>query len=126
MNGPDTARLARRYIEAVGEHDLDAVDGMLDDDVSAVFAGGRFGKAEWLAALKRLLPALIRNDIRDVFAEGDRGCVVYDFVTDTPAGAVACVEVITAHDDAIVSIELLLDRVAFAPVNEALAQRAAG
>ncbi|WP_348788541.1 nuclear transport factor 2 family protein [Leifsonia sp. NPDC080035] len=126
MNGPETARLARRYIEAVGEGDLDAVDELLADDLSAVFAGGRLGKPEWLAALRRLLPALVRNDIRDVFAEGDRGCVVYDFVTDTPAGAVPCVELITIRDDAIVSIELLLDRVAFAPVNEALAERATG
>lgn len=120
-----TADVAQRYIEAVGGHDLDTVGGLLADDVSAVFAGGTIGKGEWLAALERLLPALVRNDIREVFADGGRGCVVYDFVTDTPAGAVPCVELVTVEGDSITQIELIFDRVAFAPVNEALARRAA-
>lgn len=123
--GRQSAVIARRYIEAVGRHDLDTVGDLLADDLAAGFAGGAFGKAEWLAALKRLLPALIRNDIREVFAEGDRACVVYDFVTDTPAGAVVCVELVTVEADAITRIELILDRVTFAPVNEALAARTA-
>ena len=85
-----SATIARRYIQAVGAHDLDTVRGLLADDLSALFAGGTLGRDEWLGALKRLLPALVRNDIREVFADGDRACVVYDFVTDTPAGAVPC------------------------------------
>ena len=120
-----SATIARRYIQAVGAHDLDTVRGLLADDLSALFAGGTLGRDEWLGALKRLLPALVRNDIREVFADGDRACVVYDFVTDTPAGAVPCVELVTVEDGGITRIELILDRVAFAPVNEALAARAA-
>jgi hypothetical protein len=120
-----TADLARRYIEAVGAHDLGTVGGLLAADLSAIFASGAFGKDEWLAALERLLPALVRNDIREVFADGGRACVIYDFVTDTPAGAVPCVELVTVEGDSITQIELIVDRVAFAPVNEALARRAA-
>lgn len=67
----------------------------------------------------------MRNEVREVFADGDRACVVYDFVTDTPAGAVPCVELVTVRDGRITAIELIFDRVAFAPVNEALAARAA-
>ena len=78
-----------------------------------------------MAALERLLPALLRNDIREVFVDGSRACVVYDFVTDTPAGTVACVELLTVDDGRIREIELLLDRAAFGPVNAALAERAA-
>jgi ketosteroid isomerase-like protein len=70
-----------------------------------------------------LLPALVRNEVREVFADGDRACVVYDFVTDTAAGAVPCVELVTVRDGRITGIELIFDRVAFAPVNEALAAR---
>jgi hypothetical protein len=48
---------------------------------------------------------------------------VYDFVTDTAAGAVRCIELLTISADKIREIELVLDRVAFAPVNEALKAR---
>ena len=125
MTQAESAAIARTYIEAVGAHDLEAVGGLLSDDLAAVFAGGTIGKQEWIAALARLLPALVRNEVREVFADGDRACVVYDFVTDTPAGAVPCVELVTVRDGRITAIELIFDRVAFAPVNEALAARAA-
>ncbi len=120
----DPAAVARRYIETVGRGDLAPLHQLFADDLRATFAGATLSKQAWTAALQRLLPALLRNDIREVFADGDRACVVYDFVTDTAAGAVRCVELITVRDGAIGEIELILDRAAFTPVNAALAQRA--
>ena len=125
MTTTQTESIARRYVDAVGAHDLAPLDELLDDALAARFAGATSTKTEWLQALGRLLPALVRNEIRQVFVEGDRACVVYDFVTDTPAGTVRCVELLTTREGRIVDIELLLDRVAFAPVNAALAERAA-
>ncbi|MEY9952754.1 nuclear transport factor 2 family protein [Leifsonia sp. EB34] len=125
MTETDTAAVAREYIEAVGAHDLERVDELLHEELAARFAGGTLGKREWMAALDRLLAALVRNDVREVFADGERACVVYDFVTDTAAGAVPCVELVTVRDGRITAIELIFDRVAFAPVNEELAARAA-
>ncbi len=93
---------------------------MLDDDLVAEFAGAPLDKAGWIAALHRLLPALVRNDIREVFSDGDRACIVYDFVTTTPAASVVCVELVTVARGRVTAIELILDRVAFAPVNAAL------
>ena len=119
----DIAQLARSYINAVGDRDLDPLDDLLDDGLVARFAGNQLDKNGWIAALRRLLPVLVRNDIRNVFVDGDHACVVYDFVTDTPTGAVTCVELLTVHAGQITSVELILDRVAFAPVNEALASR---
>jgi ketosteroid isomerase-like protein len=115
-----TAAIARRYIETVGSRDLAPLDALLDGNLVARFAGGTLDKTEWIEALHRLLPALLRNEIREVFSTGDRACVVYDFVTDTDAGAVTCVELVTVDGGRITDIELLLDRVAFAPVNVAL------
>lgn len=112
--------IARSYIEAVGSHDLAAVEDLLAEDLVATFAGATLDMAGWTAALKRLLPVLVRNEIREVFTAPGRACVVYDFVTDTPAGAVRCVELLTISSDKIHEIELVLDRIAFAPVNEAL------
>jgi ketosteroid isomerase-like protein len=117
------ASIARNYIEAVGRRDLDPLDTLFDDDLVVTLAGSTSDKAEWIEALRRLLPILIRNDIRDVFEVGDRACVVYDFVTDTEAGAVSCVEVMTVREGRIIENELVFDRVTFAPVQAALANR---
>ncbi|MEO5920273.1 MAG: nuclear transport factor 2 family protein [Pseudolysinimonas sp.] len=125
MTATETETIARRYIDAVGAHRLDALDYLLDDGLVARLAGTPSTKGEWLQALERLLPALVRNDIREVFVAGDRACVVYDFVTDTPAGTVLCAELLTVAAGRILDIELLLDRVTFAPVNATLAERAA-
>ncbi|GAB3808624.1 hypothetical protein GCM10028798_34890 [Humibacter antri] len=124
MNTTTPAGTARAYIEAVGSHDLETVDGLLADTLEARVAPGISDKQQWMSALERLLPALVRNDIRDVYENGDHACVVYDFVTDTPAGAVICVENVHVADGRITDIELVFDKVAFAPVNEALRARA--
>ena len=125
MTTSETEIIARRYVAAVGAHDLAPLDDLLDDALTARFAGDASSKDEWVRALGRLLPALLRNEIRDVFTVDGRACVVYDFVTDTPAGSVTCVELLTIQNGRIREIDLLLDRVAFAPVNAALAERAA-
>ncbi|WP_431218597.1 nuclear transport factor 2 family protein [Leifsonia xyli] len=125
MASTDARTIAHSYIQAVGAHDEKPLEGLLDDALIAQFAGATLDKTGWLTALRRLMPALVRNEIREVFSDGDRACVIYDFVTDTSAGAVRCVELLTVRDGRIVHIELLLDRVAFAPVNEELAERAA-
>ncbi len=120
----DIESTARAYIEAVGDRDLRPLDALLDEGLVAVVSGGRSDKGEWLQALQRLLPVVVRNDIREVFVAGSRACVVYDFVTDTPAGAVLCIELLTVEAGRITEIELVFDRVAFAPVREALAASA--
>ena len=86
--------------------------------------GAKFGKAEWIVALRRLLPAIVRNEIRHVFVDGDDACVIYDFVTDTDAGAVPCVEWITVTGDQISSIELIFEKANWAHVAAALQERA--
>lgn len=121
---PTVADPARAYISAVGAHDIDTVENLFADDATAVFAGQVLSRAEWINGLRRLLPALVRNDILEVFTAATRACVVYDFVTDTAAGAVRCVELMTIEDGRITQVELIFDRVAFAPVNEALEARA--
>lgn len=126
MTTTDAASLATSYIQAVGRHELDALDSLFSEDLTALMGGRTFIREEWLQALRRLMPALVRNDIRHVSADESTACVVYDFVTETAAGAVPCVEVVGVADGRIHSIELIFDRVTFAPVNEALALRVEG
>ncbi|MFF2032333.1 nuclear transport factor 2 family protein [Arthrobacter sp. NPDC058192] len=123
MNDQSVEGIARSYVLAVGSHDMDVLENLLGEDLVATFAGATLDMAGWATALKRLLPVLVRNEIREVFSAQDRACVVYDFVTDTAAGAVRCIELLTISAGKIREIELVLDRVAFAPVNEALKTR---
>jgi ketosteroid isomerase-like protein len=125
-SNPAVADPARAYISAVGAHDIDAVEALFAEDATAIFAGQVLSRSDWINGLRRLFPALVRNDILEVLTAATHACVVYDFVTDTAAGPVRCVELMTVKDGKITEVELIFDRVAFAPVNEALEQRAAG
>jgi hypothetical protein len=124
MHTTEAGTVTRAYIEAVGARDLAPLETLLDDRVVATLSGVQLGKGGWIEAIGRLLPVLIRNDIREIFVAGERACIVYDFVTDTPAGSVVCVELVTVRAGRITDVELVLDRVAFAPVQAALQARA--
>ena len=117
--------LITRYIELVGAHDLEPLDELFADDLVATTGGATLGKAEWIAALARLLPVIVRNDIREVFGSDDKAVVIYDFVTDTDAGAVPCVEWITVRDGRIASVELIFEKANWGVVAAALQERAA-
>jgi SnoaL-like domain len=121
----DAGAVGTRYIELVGSHDLSPLEDLIADSVVATTVSGPFDKAEWIAALARLLPALVRNDIRQVVVDGSSACVVYDFVTDTEAGAVPCAEWITIDSDGrITGINLLFEKTNWARVAAALQERA--
>ena len=85
-----TSHVARAYIDAVGERDLAPLETLFHADLVAKVGDDTFDKAGWLRGLGRLLPALVRNDIRHVSSDGEQAVVVYDFVTDTSAGSVPC------------------------------------
>jgi hypothetical protein len=65
----------------------------------------------------------VRSDVRKVFSDGPEVCVIYDFVTDTPAGAVPIVEWLRVEGGRILSVTLVFDRVAFKPAADELARR---
>jgi hypothetical protein len=110
MHQTDAATVAIDYINAVGARDSAALGPLLAEDLVATVSGDTFDKAAWVAALERLMLAVVRNDIRHVFTDGATACVVYDFVTDTEAGAVPCVEIVTVEGDRIHAIELIFER----------------
>jgi len=117
--------IARSYIETVGSRELAPLDALLHADLVAKVGDDTFDKAGWLQGLRRLLPALVRNEIRHLSSDGEQAVVVYDFVTDTSAGSVPCVELVTVRDGAITQIELIFERLHWPQVLAALQQRAA-
>ena len=119
-------QVALEYIEACGRKDYDTVSRLLSPSLTFVGPGNALtGAAQYLAVLRRLGPVWKRSDVKKVFVDGDEVCVIYDFVTDTPAGAVPLVEWLRVEDGRIASVTLFFDRVTFKPAADELAPRAA-
>lgn len=120
----EPAALAREYLHAVGRKDLDRVAALLHPEVDFTLGSrSTHTRDEFVAALRRLAPILVRNDIRRVFADGNQVCAVYDFVTDTPAGPVLSVELLEVEGGAIRSSLLLFEKERWPEAMHALAAR---
>jgi hypothetical protein len=118
----DNVAVATAYIDAVGDGRLEDVATYLDPAMTFESPGlpTHDGAESYLAALERLRPIIARNDIRSVLADGDRVCVRYDFVTDTPVGAVVSAEWLTLTAGRITSVYLLFDKARWPEVLEHL------
>jgi hypothetical protein len=106
----DLKSIVTAYIQAAGSHNYDAVSGYVAENVS--FKGPlseSTGAANFIAGLKRMAPIWLRNEVRHVFVNGDRVCVIYDFVTNMPLGALPCAEVLSFDGDRIANVELFFD-----------------
>lgn len=123
----EAKQVALAYIEACGRKDYDTVSRLLSPSMTFVGPGNALTGAEpYLAVLQRLGPVWTKSDVKKVFVDGDEVCVIYDFVTDTPAGAVPIVEWLRVQDGRIASVKLFFDRVTFKPAADEIAHRAAG
>jgi len=122
----DKKTLTLDYLNAVAHRRYDKVEALLAPDLELRGPARTLTSAgEYVGALKRLGAIHVRNDIKRVFADGDEVCVIYDFVTDTPAGAVPAVEWLRFDGDRISSIDLYYDRLPWQTVMAAMAERAA-
>ena len=114
------------YLNAVGTQQYDKLEAMLAPDLQ--FRGPsmtRTSAGEFLTALKRLGAIHVRNDVKRVFVDGDEVCVIYDFVTDTTAGALTTIEWLRFEGDRIRSIDLYYDQLPWQSVMAVMAERAA-
>jgi hypothetical protein len=116
--------VALAYIEGCGTKAWSRVAPLLDAGVKFVGPANSVTGAEaYLAVLKRLGAIWVRSDVKKVFADGADVCVIYDFVTDTPAGAVPIVEWLRVEGGRITAVNLYFDRVSFKPAGDELARR---
>ena len=124
----DTATVATAYIEAVGAGRWDEVASRLHPDATFEIAGGgrHQGAAAFLAAFDLLKPIIERNDVRSVIADGNRACVLYDFVTNSPVGGVVSAEWLTIEQGKITSSYLLFDKGRWPEVMEHIQKMGAG
>ena len=122
----DRKTLALEYLNACGTQQHRKLEALLAPDVR--FRGPLRTLAsagEVVGALKQLAAIHVRNDVKRVFVDGDEVCVIYDFVTDTPAGAVPTIEWLRFEGDRISSIDLYYDRLPWQTVMAVIAERAA-
>ena len=124
--GSDPKSVALAYLQAVGEKRFDDLTALLHSDLEFKGPGGSLHTAkDFVAALRRLSPILLRNEVKRVFIEGDEAFVRYDFVTDTSVGPVPTVELLKIEDGRVRSIWLLFDRQPWPAVLEEAARRQA-
>jgi hypothetical protein len=122
----DLKKLTLKYLETVAKQQYDKLEQLLTPDLR--FRGPamtRTSAAEFLTALKRLAAIHVRNDVKRVFVDGAEVCVIYDFVTDTEAGALPAVEWLHFDGERISSIDLYYDRLPWQTVMTAIAERGA-
>ena len=71
---------------------------------------------DYLTALRRLHPIVERVDVKKVFVDGDDVCVLYDLVTNSPAGTAFIAEWHHVHAGKIDAIRVVFDARPFAPM----------
>jgi len=107
----DPRALAIAYIEAVGQKQFDRVAELLHPDVEFLTSGPSIrGVPAYVGALRRLAPIVVRNDVHTTIVDGNDVAVVYDFVTDTPAGSVPTIEWITTDAGRIRTSRLIFHK----------------
>lgn len=123
----DVRELTLDYNRAFGEGRLDRVAEMLHPDVE--FDGTAKpirGRDAYMSGLPRLVSVLKGNEVKDVIVDDDRAFVLYDFVTETPAGAVLSGELLTFDDAGLITkITLLFDHRRWPEVIAEIQRRAA-
>ena len=109
--GRNVRELVVEYVSAAGDKRFDTLEELVHPDATmdgTVKAESK-GAEAFVQGFRNLAPIIERNEIRDVIVEGDRAFVLYDFVTDSPAGAVLTGELLTVQDDRIRSSTLIFD-----------------
>jgi len=118
--------LALEYMDAINQQRFDMLEALLAPELTFISPSTTRSTArEFLAGVKRLTAIHVRNEVKRVFAEGDEVCVIYDFVTDTPAGALPAIEWLHIQEGRIRRIHLYYDRLPWKTVIDEMAQRAA-
>jgi hypothetical protein len=115
MSMASAKEIVERYKAAMGRGDFTAARQLLHDDL--LFQGpiDTFNRAdEYLEASKRLANIIQGIDVKKVFAEGNDVCVLYEMVTNTPAGTAFIVEWYQVRGEKIGALRAVFDARPFA------------
>src|SRR5215472_16720236 len=109
------SEVVERYQTALGKGDFATARKWMQDDMAFQGPLDTFNQAdEYLEALKRLASIIQRIDLKKVFVDGDDVCVLYDMVTNTPAGTAFIAEWYQVKGGKIASLRAVFDARPFA------------
>ena len=107
--------IVEKYKEAVGRKDFVAARKLLHDDLAFQGPIEALNKADdYVASITRLANIIQRTEVKKVFADGQDVCVLYDMVTNTPAGTAFIAEWYRVRGDKIGSLRAVFDARPFA------------
>ncbi len=103
------------FQKALGKGDFAAARKLLHDNLSFHGPIDTFHSPEpYLESLKKLHHIIQRIDMKRTFADGNDVCVLYDMVTNTPAGTAFIAEWYQVKGEKIAEIRVVFDARPFA------------
>ena len=110
MPAYDTGAAVTTYVKAWTSGDFDTARSTLHDDVTFVGPlGTADGIDECMEGLQGLKQIVESADQRRLIVDGDDVCLIYDLVTNTPAGTVPTAGWFQVRDGRITSIRVFFD-----------------
>lgn len=115
MATTSATEVVESYRAALGTGDFAAARTYMRDNMTFQGPLDTFTTADqYLEASKRLASIIQRIDIKRVFADGDDVCVLYDMVTNTPAGTAFIAEWYHVEGGKIAALRAVFDARPFA------------
>ncbi len=115
MSSPNASEVVKSYQAALGSGDFATAREFMQDDMSFQGPFDTFNTADqYLEAIRRLHTIIQRVDLKKVFVDGDDVCVLYDMVTNTPAGTAFIAEWYHVKGGKIASLRAVFDARPFA------------
>jgi ketosteroid isomerase-like protein len=111
--------IADKFFKAWTKGDFDTARSLVHHDVS--FAGpiDRFDNADaYIGSLRGLAQIVKAAEEQKVFSDGNDVCIIYDLVTNTPAGSAPVAEWYHVRDGKISAVRVFFDAKPFAPMFE--------
>ena len=105
------------FKKAMGKGDWKNARGFLADEISFVGPFDSFSKPDdYLAALQKLHHIVERVEPKKMFVDGEDVCMLYDMVTNTPAGTAFISEWYKVKGGKIAAVRVVFDARPFAPL----------
>jgi limonene-1,2-epoxide hydrolase len=109
------SEIVESYRAALGKGDFATARMLMQDNMTFQGPFDTFNTADaYLEAAGRLASIIQRIDLKKVFADGDDICVLYDMVTNTPAGTAFIAEWYQVQGGKIAALRAVFDARPFA------------
>jgi len=110
MTSASAGEIIESYQAALGKGDFATARKLMQDNMTFQGPLDTFNTAdEYLESLKKLAAIVQRIDLKKVFGDGDDVCVLYDMVTNTPAGTAFIAECYQVKGGKIAALRVVFD-----------------